>query len=425
MQLNEMSKDYSMLVDVENGLADRRIFTDESIYELEIKTIFQKSWLFIGHESEIPNPGDYATRYMANEPIILLRDSKGTIRAFLNSCPHRGPQICRADYGNAQSFTCRYHGWTFLNNGQLISTAGEKELYEGKMDFSRWGLLPLAKVETYKGLIFATWDPESPSLDAYLGDMKWYIDLHFGRTPQNMEVLGPPHRWEVEMNWKVGALNFGADGPHAVWVHGHAVEAMLGAAKEQLAGALMQSPAICLNNGHATIMGLLPEQAPSNLGFCPDLISLYRDTLEPTQDKLRSKLLVQVANVFPNFSFQGAGGFLNLRTWVPLGPNRVQVWNWFAVEKEASESWKKEVAARAIRMVSVSGTLDPDDTELWQAAGIGMKSNRMPVNFQMTLPWKNKPWKDFPGPGTAYASAYSEMSEFHILKEWQKRILER
>jgi phenylpropionate dioxygenase-like ring-hydroxylating dioxygenase large terminal subunit len=107
------------LIDPEAGLVNRRIFADREIYELERERLFSRCWLYLGHESEVPNPGDFVTVYMGEEPMILCRDLDGRLRAFLNLCRHRGNRVCRADRGNTKLFTCSYHGWTYSSDGTL------------------------------------------------------------------------------------------------------------------------------------------------------------------------------------------------------------------------------------------------------------------------------------------------------------------
>ncbi|HXG35951.1 MAG TPA: Rieske 2Fe-2S domain-containing protein, partial [Dehalococcoidia bacterium] len=108
-----MQSTIESLADVENGLVSRRIFIEREIYELELERIFARCWLFLAHESMIPNPGDFFSTYMGEDPVIVIRDNAGKINAFINSCRHRGMKVCRADQGNAASFTCSYHGWTY------------------------------------------------------------------------------------------------------------------------------------------------------------------------------------------------------------------------------------------------------------------------------------------------------------------------
>jgi len=107
------------LVNDNNGLVSRRIFIEPEIYEQELERIFARCWLFLCHEGQISQAGDFLTTYMGEDPVLVVRDSDGRARAFLNVCRHRGNRLCRADSGNAASFTCAYHGWTYRNDGRL------------------------------------------------------------------------------------------------------------------------------------------------------------------------------------------------------------------------------------------------------------------------------------------------------------------
>src|SRR5690606_5335937 len=113
--------------DRERGMfrVNRRVFTDAAILEEEWSAIFNKCWLYAGHESEIPNPGDFLTRTIARRPLILVRDQDGTVRALLNTCPHRGNLVCRDKKGNARGFTCFYHAWSFNTSGELVGLPGD------------------------------------------------------------------------------------------------------------------------------------------------------------------------------------------------------------------------------------------------------------------------------------------------------------
>ena len=168
--------DLERLVDTEKGLVSRRIFIEQEIYEEELRQIFARCWLFLCHDSQIPLPGDFITTYMGEDPVLVTRDTGGKVCAFLNVCRHRGNRLCRADAGNAASFSCAYHGWTFGNDGRLIGVPYLKEAYHNELDRARWGLVPVAQLEDYKGLWFATFDAEAPPLREYLGEMAWYLD---------------------------------------------------------------------------------------------------------------------------------------------------------------------------------------------------------------------------------------------------------
>ena len=115
-----MITDTRSLVDAEHGLVSRRIFIEPEIYAQELARIFARCWLFLCHESQVPQPGDFFSTYMGEDPVLVVRDSLGQVNAFLNVCRHRGNRLCRADVGNAATLTCAYHGWTYSNDGQLV-----------------------------------------------------------------------------------------------------------------------------------------------------------------------------------------------------------------------------------------------------------------------------------------------------------------
>ena len=145
--------------------------------------------------------------------MLVVRDTGGEVRAFLNVCRHRGNRLCRADSGNAASFTCAYHGWTYGNDGRLTGVPYLKEAYHGELDRERWGLVPVAQLDQYKGLWFATFDPEAPPLREYLGEMAWYLDTFVDRREGGIEVVAT-HKWVMPCNWKFPAENFGGDAYH-------------------------------------------------------------------------------------------------------------------------------------------------------------------------------------------------------------------
>jgi phenylpropionate dioxygenase-like ring-hydroxylating dioxygenase large terminal subunit len=142
-----MGMDVAGLVNTRVGLIGRRIFIEPEIYEQELEQIFARCWLFLCHESQIPQPGDFFTTYMGEDPVLVVRDSAGRLHAFLNVCRHRGNRLCRAGAGNAATFTCAYHGWTYRNDGRLTGVPYLKEAYHGELQRERWGLTPVAQLD--------------------------------------------------------------------------------------------------------------------------------------------------------------------------------------------------------------------------------------------------------------------------------------
>src|SRR5881397_2083035 len=165
------------LVDVERGIISREIFVNEEIYRQELKRVFARVWLFVGHESQISRPGDYLTSCMGEESVIVCRDRTGRIRVFLNSCRHRGMKVCRYDEGHTVEFQCPYHGWSYGTDGALVGVPFAKDAYGAQLDRSQWGLIEVARMENYKGAIWAAWDPSAPTFLEYVGGYKLYLDL--------------------------------------------------------------------------------------------------------------------------------------------------------------------------------------------------------------------------------------------------------
>src|SRR5579859_4158391 len=150
------------LVDADAGIISREVFVSQEVYDEEQEKVFSRSWLFVGHESQVAKPGDFFASYMGEDPVVLARDRKGQIHVFLNSCRHRGMKVCRYDEGNAAVFTCPYHGWSYGLDGALVGVPRFKEGYYEELDKADWGLIE-ARICNYKGTIWATWDDKGPS----------------------------------------------------------------------------------------------------------------------------------------------------------------------------------------------------------------------------------------------------------------------
>ena len=169
--------DLKQLADVDEGKISREIFVNDKLYQQELERVFSRAWLFVGHESQVQNPGDFFVSRMGEESVILVRDKAHEIHVFLNSCRHRGMKVCRYESGNTSLFTCPYHSWTYATDGKLRGVPLYKSLYEGVLDKNEWSLIEVAKVTNYKGSIWATWDPEAPEFLEYLGDARQHLDL--------------------------------------------------------------------------------------------------------------------------------------------------------------------------------------------------------------------------------------------------------
>jgi phenylpropionate dioxygenase-like ring-hydroxylating dioxygenase large terminal subunit len=210
--------DIVRLVTEDGCYVGRKVFTDPDVYSAEKRMIFGKSWLFLAHESQLPDLGDFITTTMAETPVIVARGADGAIYAHANSCSHRGLPVCRADFGNTKGFVCPYRAWTYSVAGELLAVPQERRV--GRIDKSRLGLPPVPRVETYRGFVFGSFAPQIESLADYLGDMRFYIDVYLDRFPAGVEVIGPPHKWLLSANWKLPYENQLGDLGHGAYLHG-------------------------------------------------------------------------------------------------------------------------------------------------------------------------------------------------------------
>src|SRR5881275_951414 len=257
------------LVDTKTGQISREIFVNEQIYAEEQEKIFARAWLFIGHESQIPSPGDYAAARMGEEAVILCRDRAGEVHVFLNSCRHRGMKVCRYDEGNTAVFTCPYHGWSYGTDGRLVGVPFFREAYHSTLDRSQWGLVEVAQLARYKGSVWATWDPAAPPFLEYLGDFTRYLDLTldgWDGSEGGSEVLGGVQKWLIPCNWKFPAENFSGDSYHNI-SHRSVDLAGIGPSgngrrdmQELLLGRKLH--VAIPDRGHQTIVYVLPKDRP-------------------------------------------------------------------------------------------------------------------------------------------------------------------
>jgi 3-phenylpropionate/trans-cinnamate dioxygenase subunit alpha len=380
-----MATDMNPLVDADRGLVSRRIFIDREIYDQELEQIFARCWLFLCHESQIPLPGDFFSTWMGEDPVLVVRDDGGQVRAFLNVCRHRGNRLCRADDGNAASFTCAYHGWTYRNDGRLVGVPYLKEAYHGELERERWGLVPVAQLDNYKGLWFATFDKEAPPLIEYLGEMAWYLDTFFDRREGGIEVIGGMHKWVMPCNWKLPAENFGGDGYHVSWSHLSAVRTGSGGdfrvAPDPLGTIL--SP----GNGHClACVGPDMEADPPIAEILEYEAAIAPEMAQRLGPRLKLVKPI-VGTVFPNFSMLRPTS-RTFRVWHPRGPDKTEVWAWVFADKAAPAAVKKAIRLAGARVFGPSGTFEQDDMDNWQGCtqtARGAVARRHVLSYEMGL----------------------------------------
>ena len=427
-----VSTKYS-IIDLEKGTLDRRVFTDERVYQDELEQIFGRAWLNIAHESLLPNPNDFFLSYMGEDPVIVTRDAKGEVHVFLNMCRHRGNRVVRADDGNAKNFMCTYHGWTFSNEGRLVSVPGLQEAYYGELEVEELGLVE-ARVDTYAGLVFACWDEEAPSLEAYLGDARWYLDTDFNRRDCGEQAYGPT-KWMEPSNWKTSVDNC-SDNYHLPVSHFATTLARSRFGRRSGQPLfdhkfLFQSTSKHLFvNGHSLTVGVHEPGTPpagrlsfqkvhgrtTKNGHVYD--AFYNANGPEVERRLGSyrawRISLSNHSLFPNT-------VLGFRLALPRGPLHTEFWHFVLVEKDAPEEMRRALIAGSGNSNGITGLMEQDDQDNWiqmTQSGLSPRGRRVPVHLAMGVGHETSAHPDFPG---LVSERYiSENNQRNFYARWQE-----
>lgn len=391
------------LVQPEKGKIGRRIFVDDDIFRAEIRHIFSKAWLFVGHESLVPNPNDYFVSRMGTDPVILTRDLQGHLHVLLNSCTHRGMKLCRYDQGNTRTFTCPYHGWSFSTDGRLaeqpgalVGVPGFATHYHSELEKKEWGLKSVGRIHNYKGTIWATWDLNAPDFEDYLGDMRLYLDYaldHRDGRPGGSEVIAGVQKWRVKANWKMAPENFIGDLYHDI---SHRSVDIAGIGPSGGKGRRDPTPGRMTvgfpHLGHG-LLGRLPhyEEPPYTPMWAqnPEVETYYRQVHEQRQERLGSQMRVlhAVGTIFPNMSFHGRQP-RTIAVFHPISPTEMEMWRMYLVDKDAPGTVKDAARHYFLRYSGPGGMTESDDMENWTGAtesSLGEVASQMFFNYQMGL----------------------------------------
>ena len=427
--------DYAKLIDVERAHQSRSIFFDPAIYQDELKQIFNRCWLFLGHESQIPEPGDFLRTYMGEDDIIVVRGQDGIVRGFINACMHRGNKVCQSEWGKTRAFTCSYHGWSYDTSGNLASVPLEMEIYDD-LDRSRFGLSPVARVENYKGLIFGTFANDGPDLETYLGDARWYLDVVVECSRGGMELVGTPYRVEIPGNWKLPVENAIGDGYHVTWAHAGAMRVVGSIASGRSDHVLgIGSDNASVDHSGAIEIGLPPHTVLSSLDGRSGY-ALY-DHPEPVLEYIESNRADVIARlgelrgrqlygsethigIFPNL--QVIQGLNFIRVIHPRGPGAFEVWTYAMVDKAMPEDAKLVIEDHVRQTFGPAGLLEGDDGDFVEAithSASGYATRHLEVWLGMgqgrTVPWA--------GPGEASPGLVNEHCQRTFYGQWQRAMM--
>ncbi len=400
----------------------RSTMVEPEILEEERRLIFDRTWLYVGHESEITAPNDFRTRQVGGRPVIFTRDSGGAVRVFVNSCPHRGMQIETRPEGHGRFLKCFYHGWSFDTGGELVALPGE-DSYGPDFDRQNLCLAVPPRVEAHRGFVFLSWSADGPDLGDHLGGVLDILDLFADQSDTGMRVIGGSHVYAIRANWKLLAEN-SFDGYHALTTH-HRYLAMLkesGKDMSRLFGGNggRASLAWNLGNGHAVIGGTDGTEG-RNTGLGRDL---------PTEEALRAQTARRAhfaakygeewtnrmfasrnLVVFPNLAMIDLIMGITIRSFYPISPDYMEVTAWSLQPSDDDPVLRQMRQENFLTFWGPAGLATPDDIEALERCQNGFAA------------YRHAPWNDISrGMVKDHPTAMDEMQMRCFWRQWDRMI---
>ena len=351
------------------------VYTDAEVFAAELERIFERTWVYAGHESELPAAGDYKTILVGTQPVILSRHEDGKVHALYNRCRHRGAVVCRQERGHSNFFRCRYHNWVYANNGDLIGMS-QSTGYPDDFDRSAYGLVPVSRMANYRGLIFISLSEVGPSFDEHLAPVRKYVDAWLGRSPvEQIEVLLPPHRYEYPGNWKLQAEN-GYDGYHGNYVHlswQRVLQLSKESTVEEVQKYRQEGAARGLPRGH----GLLERPGSLNpaSSWTARMMDRYPEYAKAMSAKYSEPQLIDLSArrnifIFPNLYLFDT----HLRVIVPKAVNRTEVQLYVYALQGVPDAINDGRIRGHERFYGPAGFGAPDDIEVFTEVQTGVRA---------------------------------------------------
>ena len=364
----------------------RSTMTSMELFQLERERVFNRCWIYLGHESEVENPGDYRRRTVAGRPLFFVRGIDGKIRVFLNSCPHRGALICRHDTGNAQVLQCFYHAWSFNTSGELIGLPGE-DAYGPYFDRSELSLKEPPRVDSYRGFYFVSFNPHVEDLVTYLAGARDYLDLIVDQSEEGMRVVPGSNRYSTKANWKLLAEN-SLDSYHLVPTHQTYVDYIASLGTDDSGDTLDARPpgvARSLGNGHCVSENIARNGRPI-AHWHPlfgeeaiEPIARVRRRLVEKYGEERARLMADTSRnllIYPNLIINDVVA-ITIRYFEPVAPDEMDVTAWHLVPREEADTVLATRLDSYLTFFGPGGFATPDDVEALESCQAGFRASEL------------------------------------------------
>lgn len=359
---------------------NRRAFIDPDVLDAERERIFDRCWLYLGHGSELPKRGSFVTRNVGGRAIIFNRDADGTVRALLNTCPHRGSTVCREAQGQAKFFACSYHGWVFGADGKLKDMPGKESYAPGFNDDGHADLVAVSQLDSYRDLWFVCFDPGTESLRSYLAGAAEYLDLIADQSDAGMELVSGAQEYAMRANWKLLVEN-SFDGYHAATTHSTYFDYLKNMNGSLIATAVVGT-ATDLGNGHAVVEYSAPWGRPV-ANWVPAWGEERKADIESVMARLTARHGADRAEriskksrnllIFPNLVIVDVMS-LTLRTFFPRTPDYMEVTAWSIGPSEESPWMRKNRLNQFLEFLGPGGFATPDDVEMLEQCQLGYRN---------------------------------------------------
>ena len=361
----------------------RSTMTSMDLFRREQARIFNRCWIYLGHESEVENPGDYRRRTVAGRPLFFIRGKDGQVRVFLNSCPHRGALLCRRDEGNAEVLRCFYHAWSFNTSGEVIGLPGE-DAYGPSFDRSELSLKAPPRVDSYRGFYFVSFNPAVEDLLSYLAGARDYLDLIVDQAEAGMQVVSGSNMYTIKANWKLLAEN-SLDGYHLIPTHRTYVDYIAGLGTDDSGDTMAARPpgvARALGNGHCVSENIARSGRPI-AHWHPLFGEEAREPLARVRRRLVEKYGEERAYrmadtsrnllIYPNLIILDFVA-ITIRYIEPLAPDSMDVTAWHLVPREESGARLVTRLDSFLTFLGPGGFATPDDVEALESCQTGFRA---------------------------------------------------
>ncbi len=363
--------DWSRLIQPEQ--VHGSIYTDPAIFQEELRKIWQRVWVYVGHVSEIPNPYDFVMKSIGPDPVLMTRGKDGQVHLLHNRCPHRGNQVCEKHRGNSRSFTCNYHGWTFANDGSLRGYPFPSGYADDKR--KQLGLGKVARVGIYNGFVFGSMAAEGPTLEEQLGGAREAIDALCRNSPEGeVEVTAGFLQHKVMANWKFVMENE-TDGYHPAFTHA----SIFDVADSQIGSLYADSSTAVtryFGNGHSEV-DLRPEFRKRGVPMSwfgttaeklPDYTARMQAAYGP--EKAREIMIDGTPHVmiFPNLFIAE----IQMFSIQPLSVNET-VQHVTALQFKGAPDFNRRLRQQTMGSVGPAGFLLADDAEMYERSHRGVQ----------------------------------------------------